>query len=427
MNYDVFISHASEDKEEVARPLAEALRSRGLRVWFDEMEIKLGDSLRRRIDDGLLNSRFGLVVLSHSFFAKEWPKKELDALVAREDGSEKVILPIWHGVSRQDILMYSVLLADKLAAPTSKGVLHIVGASRDGEFRSAALQRSMGKDIHKLVVNFIDQIRSDDDTGPAEATGVRTGFTELDRQISGLQPGALTLLAGQSRTGKTTFIFEVAQHVALVEGLPVLLCASAASAKQSTDRLIAMLCGIPVERLRAQSLTAEEWARVPEVLDRLGKSPMLICDEPSMSVFDLQEEARRRVKLWGAIGVVLVDSMDEIVDSQSADMAVVCRELKRLARELNCPVLATSALSRALERRPDSRPMLADLAEVGSIEHFLDVVLFAHLNATRGGRTNGDTFEIIVAKQREGGPLGTVELCFGPKGRLKVNRPSEGP
>jgi hypothetical protein len=180
MNYDVFISHASEDKEEVARPLAEALRSRGLRVWFDEMEIKLGDSLRRRIDDGLLNSRFGLVVLSHSFFAKEWPKKELDALVAREDGSEKVILPIWHGVSRQDILMYSVLLADKLAAPTSKGVLHIVdqivravGASRDGEFRSAALQRSMGKDIHKLVVNFIDQIRSDDDTGPAEATAAR--------------------------------------------------------------------------------------------------------------------------------------------------------------------------------------------------------------------------------------------------------------
>lgn len=128
MNYDVFISHASEDKDAVARPLAELLQSRGLRVWLDEMEIKLGDSLRRSIDRGLANSRYGLVILSPHFLSKEWPQKELDGLVAREDGNQKVILPVWHNVCRADIVSYSAPLADKLAAPTSKGLTYVVDA-----------------------------------------------------------------------------------------------------------------------------------------------------------------------------------------------------------------------------------------------------------------------------------------------------------
>ena len=117
--YDVFISHASEDKDEIVRPLANALKKAGLRVWYDEFELKIGDSLRRKIDKGLANSKFGVVVLSQSFFNKGWPNYELDGLVTRAVTGEQVILPIWHKISKQEVINYSPSLADKLARSTS--------------------------------------------------------------------------------------------------------------------------------------------------------------------------------------------------------------------------------------------------------------------------------------------------------------------
>jgi hypothetical protein len=116
--FDVFISHASEDKNEVARPLATALQDGGLRVWYDEFELKIGDSLRRKIDKGLANSRFGVVVLSKSFFAKGWPNYELDGLVTRAVSGEQVILPVWHDITKQELIRFSPSLADKIARST---------------------------------------------------------------------------------------------------------------------------------------------------------------------------------------------------------------------------------------------------------------------------------------------------------------------
>jgi len=126
--WDVFISHASEDKDGVARPLAEELRSRGIRVWYDEFSLTLGDSLRRSIDKGLGNSRFGVVILSHNFFAKEWPQRELDGLTALEISKGKVILPIWHGVSHDDVARYSPVLSDRVAVSSEKGVVALADA-----------------------------------------------------------------------------------------------------------------------------------------------------------------------------------------------------------------------------------------------------------------------------------------------------------
>ena len=117
--YDVFISHAGEDKDEVVRPLATALRELGVAVWYDEFELKIGDSLRRKIDAGLVGSRFGIVVLSSSFFANGWPNHELDGLVTREVvGRVPLILPVWHNITRSDLMGYSPSLADKLARVT---------------------------------------------------------------------------------------------------------------------------------------------------------------------------------------------------------------------------------------------------------------------------------------------------------------------
>lgn len=122
--FDVFISHATEDKESIVRPLAFELQSSGLRVWYDEFELKLGDSLRRKIDAGLTNSKFGIVVLSHPFFRKNWSQYELDGLVTREMTGEQIILPIWHNISKQEVISYSPSLADKLARSTAT---HTVG------------------------------------------------------------------------------------------------------------------------------------------------------------------------------------------------------------------------------------------------------------------------------------------------------------
>ena len=118
-DYDVFISHASEDKEEIVRDLAAALTQEGLKVWYDEFELRIGDSLRRKIDQGLANSRVGLVVLSQAFFTKGWPNYELDGIVTRSVGGEQILLPIWHNISKQEVMNYSPSIADKVARSTA--------------------------------------------------------------------------------------------------------------------------------------------------------------------------------------------------------------------------------------------------------------------------------------------------------------------
>jgi len=127
---DVFISHASEDKDAIARPLARALTEQGATVWFDEYELRLGDRLRAKIEEGLRRSRFGAVILSHSFFAKRWPQLELDGLFALEAESKR-ILPVWHGVSVQDVRQYSPILSERLAVPTDRGLDVVVKSILD--------------------------------------------------------------------------------------------------------------------------------------------------------------------------------------------------------------------------------------------------------------------------------------------------------
>jgi hypothetical protein len=134
--WDCFISHASEDKPEFVEHLARELESRGLRIWYDNFTLKIGDSLRRSIDRGLARSNYGIVVLSPSFFAKEWPQKELDGLVAREVEGRKVILPVWHRIDAASIREYSPLLADKVAVSSSLGVQKVVDALVEGMDRN---------------------------------------------------------------------------------------------------------------------------------------------------------------------------------------------------------------------------------------------------------------------------------------------------
>ncbi len=137
--FDVFISHASEDKDEVVRPLATAIQEAGLSVWYDEFELRIGDSLRRKIDTGLASSRFGVVILSQSFFGRGWPEYELDGLVTRAVSGEQILLPIWHNVSKREVMSYSPSLADRLARNTSTHTVEEIAAEIVDVIRNPAI------------------------------------------------------------------------------------------------------------------------------------------------------------------------------------------------------------------------------------------------------------------------------------------------
>lgn len=169
MEHDVFISHASEDKDLFVRDLAATLRAKGLAVWYDDFALRLGDSLSASIAKGLASSTFGVVVISPHFIAKRWPQRELAALIAREDTVDKVILPIWHGVTKQDLLTHLPLLADRLAANSSDGVeavakriLEVVGPERvaEGKYQEGQ-QRERDGDRDAAVSYYIEAVHID--------------------------------------------------------------------------------------------------------------------------------------------------------------------------------------------------------------------------------------------------------------------------
>ena len=168
MQHDIFISHASEDKESFVAPLAKLLYDLGVKVWYDEFSLKLGDSLSRSIDKGLANSRFGVVILSKPFIAKSWPEYELRGLVSKEIGSDKVILPLWHGVSRDEVLRFSPSLANKFALDTSKSNLYQIGVK---------IIEIVRPDIHDklLRLEMWRRIRSEGKTVKANPKDLRLG------------------------------------------------------------------------------------------------------------------------------------------------------------------------------------------------------------------------------------------------------------
>jgi hypothetical protein len=184
--WDVFISHASEDKETVARPLAGMLTKAGLKVWFDEFTLSLGDGLRQSIDYGLAKSRYGIVILSPNFFAKVWTKRELDALMARESDSTKIILPVWHNLTRADVVHHSPLLADRLGVSTSEGLkmvvkkILLVARPAKGKGRLKAQRPTKSQNLYSLVViGRIKEASPPSEIGKAAAQF----FTRVERTV----------------------------------------------------------------------------------------------------------------------------------------------------------------------------------------------------------------------------------------------------
>lgn len=406
VNYDVFISHASEDKADVARPLAALLMRAGLRVWIDESELRLGDSLRRSIDAGLRRSRFGVVVLSPSFFAKEWPQKELDALVSLEGGLNKVVLPVWHNLDYPEVARFSPLLADRLAARSKSGLPQVAGeiikVVRQGATEDEASRTDGGvpADFSHYLVEFLDQLQYMADAGHG-ITGVPTGFHDLDRLLSGLQIGDLHVVAARPATGSTSFALNIAAHVATHESLPVAYFSLQNRGQEVMNRLIASVGRINRHHLATGLLTDEEWPRLTEAIEQIRNVALYIDHVPEVDVDELLARADRCYEKT-RLGLLVVDKLDLLVrDPVEADRVI--SKLSTWARRNGTPVLLVATVEPSVDKRIDKRPRMDDLASAEAVRRHAAAAMFLYRDDlyNRDSSEPG-TVEVIVDHRRDG-------------------------
>lgn len=252
-------------------------------------------------------------------------------------------------------------------------------------------------------------------------TGVATGFTDLDYMLSGLQPSDMILIAARPSMGKTAFVLNIASYVAVRNHIPTAIFSLEMSADQLAKRMLSLETGVEAQNLRTGDLSDREWSKVMEGGEILGHSNLIIDATPGISIAELRSKCRK-FKLEKNIQLVIIDYLQLMTgngreESHQLMISEISRSLKALARELNVPVVVLSQLSRAVEQRPEHRPMLSDLRDSGAIEQDADVVMFIYREDYYNKDLEPekrDISEIIIAKQRNG-PVGTVRLAWIPK------------
>ena len=292
---------------------------------------------------------------------------------------------------------------------TEKKVFDLVQRRNTGDFVP----------IREVVMNAMDKIeKSSHNSGGV--TGIATGFIDLDYRTAVMQPSDLVLIAARPSMGKTAFVLNIAQYVAFHSGDCVAIFSLEMSKEQLVNRLFAMESKVDSQHLRTGNLSDLEWEKLIESAGMIGQSKLIIDDTPGISIAEMRSKCRK-FKLEMDLKMIIIDYLQLMsgsgrgTDSRQQEISDISRSLKALARELSVPVLALSQLSRAVEQRPDHRPMLSDLRESGAIEQDADVVMFIY----RDDYYNPDTekkgiAEINIAKQRNG-PIGTIDLVWLPE------------
>lgn len=290
---------------------------------------------------------------------------------------------------------------------TEKRVFELVQKRNTGDFVP----------IRQVVMNAMDKIELASKNKGA-VTGLATGFIDLDYRTSGFQPSDLILIAARPSMGKTAFVLNIAQYMAFHQNRTVAVFSLEMSKEQLVNRLFSLESKVDSQHIRTGNLSDSEWEKLIESAGTIGKSNLIIDDTPGISISELRSKCRK-YKLEHNLGIIIIDYLQLMSgsgrsDNRQQEISDISRSLKSLARELSVPVVALSQLSRAVEQRPDHRPMLSDLRESGAIEQDADVVMFIY----RDDYYNKDTelkniAEIIIAKQRNG-PIGTINLVWLP-------------
>jgi replicative DNA helicase len=328
-------------------------------------------------------------------------------------------------VRERSILRKLVSASDEIATnafnPQGKAIDRILDEAEQkifniGEEGSRMKQGFQSMDT--LVVELLDRVQEMADN-PNDITGVPTGFYDLDRMTSGLQPGDMVVLAARPSMGKTAFAINIAEHVALNEGLPVAVFSMEMGASQLAVRVVGSIGRIDQGHLRTGKLNDDEWPRLTEAIEKLRTVSLHIDETPGLTPSELRANARRLARQCGKLGLIVVDYLQLMSgsggsggDNRATELGEISRGLKMLAKELQCPVIALSQLNRSVEQRTDKRPMMSDLRESGAIEQDADIIMFIY----RDDYYNKDSkdpgvAEIIIGKQRNG-PTGTVRLTF---------------
>ena len=272
--------------------------------------------------------------------------------------------------------------------------------------------------IRKVVMNALQRIEAaSKSTG--SVTGIATGFFDLDVMTSGMQPADLVLIAARPSMGKTAFVLNIAQHAAFKLNKSVAIFSLEMSKEQLVNRMFSLESSVDAQHLRNGKLDETEWEKLIESAGVIGNSKLIIDDTPGITIQEMRSKCRK-FKLEQGLDMIIIDYLQLMSgggksESRQQEISEISRSLKALARELNVPVLSLSQLSRAVEQRPDKRPMMSDLRESGAIEQDADVIMFIY----RDDYYNKDTekpgvAEIIIGKQRNG-PVGTVELAWMAK------------
>ena len=273
--------------------------------------------------------------------------------------------------------------------------------------------------IKQVVINTLEKIELASKT-KGNVTGIATGFVDLDYKMAGLQPSDLILVAARPSMGKTAFVLNIAQYVAFHSNLTAAIFSLEMSKEQLVNRMFSSESRVDAQVLRSGNLADSDWEKLIEAAGVIGASNLIIDDTPGISISELRSKCRK-YKLEHDLKLVIIDYLQLMsgsgrsTDSRQQEISDISRSLKALARELNVPVIALSQLSRAVEQRPDHRPMLSDLRESGAIEQDADVVMFIYRDDYYNKDSeNKNIAEIILAKQRNG-PIGTVNLVWLPQ------------
>ena len=328
-------------------------------------------------------------------------------------------------VRERSILRKLVSASDEIATnafnPQGRPVAAIVDEAEQKIFNIGEQGSRMKRGFQAmdtLVVDLLDRVQEMADN-PNDVTGVPTGFYDLDRMTAGFQAGDLIVLAARPSMGKTALAINIAENVALQEGLPVAVFSMEMGAAQLALRLVGSLGRIDQQHLRTGALKDDEWGRLTEAIEKLRTISLHIDESAGLTSSELRANARRLARQCGQLGLIVVDYLQLMSGSASGDenrateLGEISRGLKMLAKELKCPVIALSQLNRSVETRPDKRPMMSDLRESGAIEQDADIIMFIYRDEyyTKDACKEPGVAEVIIAKQRNG-PTGTVKLAF---------------
>lgn len=327
-------------------------------------------------------------------------------------------------VRERSILRKLVAISDEISEialnPKGKEARQILDEAEAKVFKIAQDKSSNSSGFQEIqpllaqVVERIDELYHRE--GDTDITGVPTGFIDLDKMTSGLQPGELIVVAGRPSMGKTAFSMNIGEYVAIEHGLPVAVFSMEMGASQLAMRMLGSISKVDQHKMRTGKLSEDDWPKITDAIQSMQDIQLYIDETPALNVIEVKAKTRRLSRQCGQLGLIIIDYMQLMSGSggenRATEISEISRSLKSLAKELNCPLIALSQLNRSLEQRQNKRPVMSDLRESGAIEQDADLILFIYRDEFYNQESQEKGIaEIIIGKQRNG-PIGTVKLTF---------------